>query len=81
MCACRVYEGAPHNIADSMAGQAARHVLRLVQSAGDQDLLIVLISGGGSALLPCPVEGVSLDEKRKVKFYGSGSVYDPHPVI
>ena len=65
----RIYEGAPRNIPDCTAERAARDVLGVARSAGDQDLLIVLISGGGSALLPCPVEGVSLDEKRKVTFY------------
>lgn len=61
----RICEGAPRNIADCSAERAARDILRLVQCASDQDLLIVLISGGGSALLPCPVEGVTLDEKIK----------------
>ena len=45
---------------------AAREILSLARSARDGDLVLALISGGGSALLPCPVKGVSLDEKRQV---------------
>ena len=39
------------------AGQAA---LRLLHEAGEHDLVICLISGGGSALLTCPAPGISL---------------------
>jgi glycerate 2-kinase len=35
-------------------------------SPGKDDLVICLISGGGSALLPCPAEGLTLDDKQKV---------------
>jgi hydroxypyruvate reductase len=38
-------------------------ILRLVQGLGPRDLCICLISGGGSALLPAPVEGLSLADK------------------
>ncbi len=38
-------------------------MLRLLASAGPDDTALCLISGGGSALLPCPVEGVSLESK------------------
>lgn len=43
-----------------------RRILELVSQLGPQDLCLVLISGGGSALLPAPAEGVSLDEKLRV---------------
>lgn len=45
---------------------AARRVRALVESAGPFDLLLVLLSGGASALLPAPVEGVTLADKRAV---------------
>jgi hydroxypyruvate reductase/glycerate 2-kinase len=45
---------------------AARSILSLVRSAGPDDLVLCLISGGGSALLPAPVEGVSLEAKQHV---------------
>ena len=37
-----------------------------MREASEEDIVMVLISGGGSALLPCPVEGVSLQEKAQV---------------
>ena len=37
-----------------------------MREASEKDIVIVLISGGGSALLPCPVEGVLLAEKARV---------------
>src|SRR5690606_25528899 len=45
------------------AGQAVMAALR---GAGEDDRVIALISGGGSALLPAPVEGVSLADKARV---------------
>ena len=41
-------------------------ILELAASLEDQDLCIVLISGGGSALLPAPADGISLAEKLDV---------------
>ena len=43
--------------------QGAEEILRLVGQLGPRDLCICLISGGGSALLPAPLEGLSLDDK------------------
>ena len=44
----------------------AAEILRLVESLGPRDLCLCLISGGGSALLPAPVDGISLDDKMAV---------------
>lgn len=44
----------------------AMEILRLVESLGPGDLCLCLISGGGSALMPAPVEGVTLDDKLAV---------------
>jgi glycerate 2-kinase len=46
--------------------EGSREIMRLVASLGDGDLCIALISGGGSALLPLPVEGITLDDKLAV---------------
>jgi len=46
------------------AGSA--EILRLVQSLTDGDLCLCLISGGGSALMPAPVEAITLDDKLAV---------------
>jgi hydroxypyruvate reductase len=40
-----------------------REILKLISSLGPDDLCICLISGGGSALLPAPVSGISLEDK------------------
>src|SRR5437879_4063188 len=40
-----------------------RAILNLLSSAGPDDVCICLLSGGGSALLPAPVQGVSLEDK------------------
>jgi glycerate 2-kinase len=44
----------------------AQEILRIVESLGSDDLCIALISGGGSALLPAPIEGISLADKLAV---------------
>lgn len=48
--------------ADGVAGTS--RILEIVSQLGPRDLCICLISGGGSALLPAPVEGVSLADKQ-----------------
>jgi hydroxypyruvate reductase len=53
--------GHPHPDRGSLA--AARDILSLLSRAGEGDLVIALLSGGGSALLSAPVEGVSPEEK------------------
>jgi hydroxypyruvate reductase len=51
----------------SEAGVAGvERILNLVSGLGERDLCICLISGGGSALLPAPIEGVSLEDKLAV---------------
>jgi hydroxypyruvate reductase/glycerate 2-kinase len=44
----------------------AQAMLRLARSAGPDDLALCLISGGGSALLPAPAEGITLADKQTV---------------
>jgi glycerate 2-kinase len=44
----------------------AERILALAASMGPRDLAIVLLSGGGSALLPAPVDGISLADKQLV---------------
>lgn len=49
------------------AGEAgATEILRLVESLAPDDLCLCLLSGGGSALLPAPVEAITLDDKLAV---------------
>ena len=44
----------------------AEEIFRIVGSLASDDLCVALISGGGSALLPLPVEGISLSDKLTV---------------
>ena len=55
---------AGHPVPDEAGEKAAREILRLAKSLGPNDLLLALISGGGSALLSLPAEGVSIDDLR-----------------
>jgi glycerate 2-kinase len=50
--------------AEGVAG--AEEILRIVESLGPDDLCIALISGGGSALMPAPIDGISLADKLAV---------------
>jgi hydroxypyruvate reductase/glycerate 2-kinase len=50
--------------AEGVAG--ARQMLDLVARAGPEDVVLCLISGGGSALLPAPADGITLEDKQKV---------------
>ena len=56
--------------------EGTRMILDMVRSAQPRDLCIALISGGGSALMPAPAEGVSLDDKLQVTRYLSGAGAD-----
>ncbi|MBC8114319.1 MAG: DUF4147 domain-containing protein, partial [Candidatus Saccharimonas sp.] len=44
----------------------SQRILELVESLRGDDLCLVLISGGGSALLPLPIDGISLADKQAV---------------
>lgn len=55
---------AGHPIPDERGLSAASEILALAGSAGADDLVIVLMSGGGSALTPCPAPPITLEEKQ-----------------
>jgi hydroxypyruvate reductase len=54
---------ASHPVPDARGLEAAAEIERLARGLGEDDLLLVLLSGGASALLPAPVGGVSLEDK------------------
>jgi hydroxypyruvate reductase len=57
---------AAHPVPDAAGRAAAGRILELVRGLSADDLLICLISGGGSALLALPALGVTLEDKRVV---------------
>jgi glycerate 2-kinase len=57
---------AAHPVPDAAGLKAAHRILALAQSAGPDDTVLCLISGGGSALLPLPLDGLSLEDKQQV---------------
>ncbi|WP_193370308.1 glycerate kinase type-2 family protein [Pelagibius marinus] len=57
---------AAHPVPDEAGLDAAKRILEKVQGLGPDDLVLCLISGGGSALLSLPAEGISLEEKQAV---------------
>ena len=61
----KVHE-ASHPVTDERGLRGAEEILSLVRDAGERDLVICLISGGGSALLVAPAEGVTLKDKQSV---------------
>ncbi len=59
---------AGHPVPDSRGMSGVRKMLALKETydISEGDLVICLISGGGSALMPCPVDGVTLEDKQAV---------------
>ena len=57
---------AAHPVPDAAGMRAAQRMLGLVGDLREEDLVLCLISGGGSALLPLPADGLTLDMKQTV---------------
>src|SRR5215472_9354844 len=57
---------AAHPVPDQAGVEAAQRMLALVQGLSPDDLVLVLISGGGSALLTLPAPGITLADKQAV---------------
>ena len=57
---------AAHPVPDEAGLAAARNMMELVAALREDDLVLCLISGGGSSLLPLPLPGVTLTEKQAV---------------
>ncbi len=60
-----VYE-AGHPVPDENTISSTKKAIELASSLGEDDRLLFLVSGGGSALFEYPIEGVSLDDLKKV---------------
>ena len=57
---------AAHPVPDEAGERASRRILQLARSAGADDLVLCLISGGGSALLTLPAPGLTLADKQAI---------------
>ncbi len=57
---------AAHPVPDPAGRKAAERILALARGAGPDDLVLCLISGGGSALLSLPAPGLTLEDKQEV---------------
>jgi len=57
---------AAHPVPDLAGREAAERILRLVQGLSAEDLVLCLISGGGSALLTLPAPGLTLQDKQAI---------------
>src|SRR5271165_3443751 len=57
---------ASHPVPDAAGREAAERILELVRGLGPDDLVLCLISGGGSALLSLPAPGIELTDKQAV---------------
>jgi hydroxypyruvate reductase len=53
-----------HPVPDARGVAGAERIARIAAAAGREDLVLCLISGGGSALLPLPAAGITLEEKQ-----------------
>ena len=63
---CKLIEivEAAHPVPDEIGQITAQRILNLAETATDRDLVICLISGGGSALLALPAKGLTLQDKQ-----------------
>jgi glycerate 2-kinase len=57
---------AAHPVPDAAGAQAAQRIAALTQGLTADDLVLCLISGGGSALLSMPAEGLTLEDKQRI---------------
>jgi glycerate 2-kinase len=55
-----------HPIPDRRGVAGARRIARIAKDAGPDDLILFLLSGGASALLPLPARGITLAQKQRI---------------
>jgi glycerate 2-kinase len=57
---------AAHPVPDDAGTKAAARMLKMLEGLSKDDLVVALISGGGSALLSLPASGINVEDKRNV---------------
>lgn len=65
-CARITILSAAHPVPDAAGHRAAQRILDCVSNLTPDDVVLCLISGGGSALLPLPAEGLTLEDKQRI---------------
>lgn len=75
----RILEAA-HPVPDKAGQEAALAIMALLETATEDDLVVCLISGGGSALLTAPVEGVSFEDLQALNVQLLRSGADIHEI-
>jgi len=58
--------GASHPVPDEEGVRGVHEMLDMTSGLTPDDLVVVIISGGGSALMPCPAEGITLNDLQRV---------------
>jgi hydroxypyruvate reductase len=69
-----------HPVPDQRGVEGARRIAAIAAGAGPDDLVLCLISGGASALLPLPADPITLDEKQEVTKLLLASGADIHEI-
>ncbi len=62
---CSIFE-AGHPVPDENGLKGTEEIIKILRDADENTLIVCLISGGGSALLVSPYEGISLNEKQAI---------------
>jgi len=57
---------AGHPVPDEAGLEGTNQIVQLLKQTGEKDLVFCLISGGGSALLPSPAKGITLEDKQRL---------------
>ncbi|MEM3641526.1 MAG: glycerate kinase [Candidatus Bathyarchaeia archaeon] len=61
----RLHE-ASHPVPDKSGVEGTKRMLEIAEKAGEEDLIICLISGGGSSLMPLPRDEITIADKSKI---------------
>jgi glycerate 2-kinase len=74
---------ANHPIPDEAGVEGTNKIINILKKTHRSDLVFVLISGGGSALMPFPVSGLELDDKKKItcNMLASGASIDEINIV
>lgn len=56
---------AGHPLPDEAGERGTKEIIELLNRTGERDLIFCVVSGGGSALLPCPAQGLELQDKQE----------------